>query len=433
MKKEDTVRLNTHSLVQSIEELGLKQWWIARQIGVDRKTVSRWVTGRVKRLSRTNALALSELLSCSLQAITISDECDVLATQEEQRTAAALIEKEDLLQILSPTDHWPLAESLIKSSMLPHLPKRQLGQLYNLLSIAAWRQGHYAEGRQRSQRALEIGAEIGDPFVSQKARINLATIESLTGRVTDALLLYEACLGEPESFSKARDRASALSNLGCLYRSVRRFEDSVRVQQQAIDIFKQEQIEFNAAIAYFSLGVVLTEMGLFQKAIDAFKAGQAAAVSAGYTRGIICASLYLCDPLSLKGEREKARELARLEVDKLSDFPVYDLGLRESAARVFRRGGDMKTARKQLDLGLEKSTAFPEIDGFLRHEEARYFFAAGDVKAAKRSQELGNRSFRNGGLELRVRESDIPEYGRAQDTQLKESEYSFIELRETPQ
>ena len=42
MKKEDAVRLNTHYLVRRIEVLGLKQWWVAKEVGVDRKTVYAW-------------------------------------------------------------------------------------------------------------------------------------------------------------------------------------------------------------------------------------------------------------------------------------------------------------------------------------------------------------------------------------------------------
>lgn len=411
MKKEDTLGLNTHKLNNHIQDLNLKQWWLARQIGVDRKTVSRWVTGKVKRLSKSNALALSELLSCPLSEITVSDECDVLATQEEQRIAAELIEKEDLLQILSATDHWPLAESLIKTSMLPHLPKRQLGQLYNLLSIAAWRQGHYDDGKKRAERALAIGEELDDPFVAQKARVNIATIESLTGRVTKALEVYEACIEKPQFFAKQRDLGSAYSNLGCLYRSVQRFDESVITQERGLTLFNQEGIDLNAAISCFSLGVVLTEMNCYERAISVYEDGHAASTRARYERGKDCAVLYSCDPISLKGETERAQELAMAALPNLDKYPVYDLGLREIAARVFRRAGQLLLAREQLNIGLEKSAPFPEIEGLLRFEESRYFLAVGEAKSAKDAQESGNEAFALAGLQRRVRKDIINEYG----------------------
>ena len=47
MRREDTVLLDAHVLVRRIEALGLKQTWLADTIGVARRTVSRWVTGKV--------------------------------------------------------------------------------------------------------------------------------------------------------------------------------------------------------------------------------------------------------------------------------------------------------------------------------------------------------------------------------------------------
>ena len=88
MKKADTIRIATHVLGRRVEVLGLKQWWIARELGVTRKTVSRWLTGKVKRAARENLVALAELLDCELETITERDEADVLATREEQSVAA---------------------------------------------------------------------------------------------------------------------------------------------------------------------------------------------------------------------------------------------------------------------------------------------------------------------------------------------------------
>ena len=227
MKREDTVRVDAHFLTRRIEVLELKQGWVARQVGVDRKTVSRWVTGKVKRMSRESAEALAAVLDCDLDELTVSDEADVLATKEEQRVAAKLIQDNDLLQLLSPSDNWKLAEGVIRATLQPDLPRAQLGQLYNLLSIAAWRQGNYDEGRQRAERALELGEALGDQAIAHKARANLATIASLKGSQAEALEGYERCLAAPEYFANKRDHAAALSNVGAVYRSYRRTRESV--------------------------------------------------------------------------------------------------------------------------------------------------------------------------------------------------------------
>lgn len=136
MRKEDTVPLNSHFVLRRIEVLGLKQWWLARELGVSEKTVNRWLTGRVKRVARYNAESLARQLGCRVEDVILPDETDVYATREEQRVAAGLLQERDLLGLLSPSDNWALAESLIKATMQPDLPLGHLGRLYNLLKRA---------------------------------------------------------------------------------------------------------------------------------------------------------------------------------------------------------------------------------------------------------------------------------------------------------
>ena len=58
MHKQDTATLNQHALAGRIQELQLKQWWIARQIGVAPLTVNRWLTtGFLAASATTNETA----------------------------------------------------------------------------------------------------------------------------------------------------------------------------------------------------------------------------------------------------------------------------------------------------------------------------------------------------------------------------------------
>lgn len=64
MKKD--LLLNSIFLKNKLVENGIKQWWLAEQVGVDRKTVVRWVQGKVKSIQSENAEALCKILNCSL-------------------------------------------------------------------------------------------------------------------------------------------------------------------------------------------------------------------------------------------------------------------------------------------------------------------------------------------------------------------------------
>ena len=66
---EPTLLLHSAWLRNRIAELGLKQWWLAEQLAVDRKTVVRWVNGQVESIRRDNAVALAAILGCDVDQL----------------------------------------------------------------------------------------------------------------------------------------------------------------------------------------------------------------------------------------------------------------------------------------------------------------------------------------------------------------------------
>lgn len=411
MRKEDTLRLHTHALAHRIAARELKQTWLAAQVGVDKKTVGRWLNGQVKRLARGHAARLATVLGCAVSDLTVPDEADVLATKEEQRVAARLIQERDLLARLSPTDDWRLAETIIRATLQPDLPLATLGRLYNLLSIACWRQGGYDEALRHAARAREIGARCGDRTIVCGATYNDAVIESLRGDHAAALAAYERCLARPEDFETPRERGKVLSNLGVAYRDVLRFDDALRTQQAAIDLFGELGLDLNLAIAWVSHGHALTEVGRFDEAKGAHQRAAEHARRAGYQRGLDCAPIYEADPTSLGGGEKKARELVVAALPGLARHEVYDLGLHEIAARVLRRAGDLDGAAAQVKEGLRRSADFPGVHAFMRLEEARLALARKDTKGEARAREAANEAFRRAGLGARVLTKRVREHG----------------------
>ena len=46
--QRQTVLLNNEALSRIIAEREVKQWLLARRMGIDRKTISRWLSGRTQ-------------------------------------------------------------------------------------------------------------------------------------------------------------------------------------------------------------------------------------------------------------------------------------------------------------------------------------------------------------------------------------------------
>ncbi len=411
MRKEDTVRLNTHAVVRRVEVLRLKQWWLAEAVGVSPRTVNRWLGGVVTRVARENAERLAQHLGCAVEEIVVSDEADVYATRQQQRTAAALIEERDLLGLLSPSDNWHLAEGLIKATMQPNLPLRQLGMLYNLLSIAAWRQGQYEEARGHAERARECGQKCGDRGIVHKAIFNVATIESIAGSSLRALAGYEETLQHPEYFDTRRDHGSALANVAAVYRDFVRFQESLAAQQAAIRIFEELRAPFNLAIAWISMGQVAVELGWLEEAERAYDTAMHYAEASGYERGHASLLLYRADVVSLRGNHDEAMRLAEAGGTGLERFAVYDLACDEIGVRVARRAGDHAEAVRRCEAAAVRSCTFPVMHARLLQEQSRLAHAMGDVVTGRSALREAGAIFRRLGMHARIARGALAEYG----------------------
>jgi tetratricopeptide (TPR) repeat protein len=411
VQRSDTVRLNTHFVVGRVEVLGLKQWWLARVIGVDRKTVNRWLMGKVKRITRYNAEKLAEYLECTLEEIIIPDDAVVYATREERRAAAEMLRERDLLQILSPSDNWELAERLIKATMYPDLPLRELGRLYNLLSTAAWRQGNYGEATAHAERAMEIGERLGDRGIMHNAIYNVATVDSLLGRHARSLEGYEKCLEHPEYFDTKREHAKVLSNISMVYRDFAVFEKSFRSQVEAIRTFEGLDLVYNLAIAWTGLAVILTELGFFDEARASAGEAFRYADEAGFEKGAVTTAFYIADAVCLQGYPDEARPLVEGGLEGLKRYDVYDLACHEIAARVFRRAGEYKEAERQLEIGLRTAEDFPMLYAMMLQEGSRLANAKGIGAEEERLCRNADYMFEEMGLPARVRNGPVAEYG----------------------
>ncbi|MEM7246829.1 MAG: helix-turn-helix transcriptional regulator [Acidobacteriota bacterium] len=412
MKREDTVPLDGHFLVRRLEVLGMKQWWLARQLGVSRKTVSRWVSGKVKRIAADNLAALARELDCSPDELTSAEADEVLATREEQRAAAEVLQERDLLQLLSPSDDWKLAESLIKATMEPNLPLASLGRLQNLLSIAAWRQGHYEEGLSRADRAHEIGRRLGDRGIEMKAVLNRATIHAFVGPVPQALDEYRECLDRPERFDTARDHGAALSNIAWLHREAGDLDAALEAQEASIRVFDSLELDYNLAISWISMTLHATELGRFEEAGVSLDKARHHAEVARYERGLTCCDLYEADFVGLGGDTERALELIATARPRLDGYEVFDLTCLEICARQYRLAGELEKAEAELTTALDRAAGLPTIRAFLWQERSRLAAAMGQPELEQECRAEANALFAEHGLHARVADHPLPEHGR---------------------
>ena len=65
--------LNATALRNCVAERGLRQWWLAEQLGVDRRTVLRWINGQVRSIPPERARDLAQVLGCRLEDLLLHE------------------------------------------------------------------------------------------------------------------------------------------------------------------------------------------------------------------------------------------------------------------------------------------------------------------------------------------------------------------------
>jgi tetratricopeptide (TPR) repeat protein len=359
MSREEKVLLNLVFFDNRFRELELKQWWLAEEIGVDRKTVGRWLTGQTKRIRKDNLKKLSEILDCVEKDLILRDEASQFASVNEQKAAAKLIEQENLMEILTPSGKWPLLEGLIKASLEPNLPLSLLGQLYNFLCVAAWRQSDLDRADSYLKKAQEILAKTNHKSVLARTRLNEATLASFRGKFKKSLEGYLYCIENQKYLDEQGVYASALSNIGCVYQEYGDLEKSIHYQELAIKEFEDMEKPINLSIAYIGLCDTLIEMDELDKAWSACEKSMKYATESHMKRGLGDCDVFFSFIHSKRGNYDKAMDSFEDAEDKFKVLGITEGRTCRAGAMALAGLGKKEEALELLELGFGYSADFP--------------------------------------------------------------------------
>ncbi len=357
MKRNKEILLNSIFLKNRIAELGIKQWWLAEQVGVDRKTVIRWIQGKVKSVQIENAEALAKILSCELKELTLVDEADQLATPEDQKNAASLIAASSLMEKLGPIGEWNVIEGLLKATIVPNLPASILGQLYNQLTVASWRQSKIDQADIYNKKAEELARKCGDKGVLAGALLSKANIFSWRGNSTKAIQTYQECLSL-ERFIEPKIIGSTYSNLSAALYEAGDFDSAENIQKRAIDVFTFYGKPMNLSIAWCHMAMIYLQKSQFKLAGEASEKSIAFAIQDDYRRGLNIGKFINAEIYAKDGQFDKAKKEM---FEGLSGF--LELGIEEGlnyefAGRISRLIGDNSASEEYLRKGVSISKEY---------------------------------------------------------------------------
>jgi transcriptional regulator with XRE-family HTH domain len=408
--KQDTARLNSAELAGRIRELGLKQYLLARTIGVEPLTVNRWLTGKVKRISRDNLARLAAALSCTEDALSFADEADVRATQQEQTSAARMLLEARAKTMFAVSGDYELYESLLKAVMHPNMPVSELCEIYNTLTKTSVRQCKYEDAREYNRLTLEYAQRSGNVDREFSALSNKAAIEGECGMLARARLALEDVISFAESVGNTRGRAIAGINLMHVYWLEADWHKAIKIANASIPLLRElaEPVVLHHGLA--NAAWVARETGQYKLAlkIKHYADSLEMVLTPGTEAHFQSVRALL---VSLEGDPARGLELLEevyAEVRQIGRI-VEDNCV--TSATVLRRAGELERAQEHVDAMLAADWLGKYDHPFLHAEAARIAAARRDGRGARRLRQLANAEFVERGMDRWASDDPAVEVG----------------------
>jgi tetratricopeptide (TPR) repeat protein len=354
----DWAALNATALRNLMAQRGLRQWWLAEQLGVDRRTVLRWVNGQVRQVQPAQLQALAQALGCAADALRLHEPGAQLATADDQRAAGQALVRSKLLDRLGAIGEWDVVEQLVKASAVPDLPLPVLGRLYHQLCVACWRQDKLALAASHNQAALDIAQRCDDRALRADALGSRANLQFWAGDWPAAQASWQEALALA-AWIGPRERGALHSNLGAALLETGDAAAGRAQLQEALACFDTDGTAMNHSIAHAHLALAALALGDVDGAARHAAQSARQAQAGDYRRGQAFAPLLQAVVAARQGQRDAA-----LDALQRSQAAFAALGIDEAlnhrlAAEVWRWLGDAAAARAACQQALQRAAGFP--------------------------------------------------------------------------
>ncbi len=386
-----------------IKESELRVWWIAEQMKVDRGTVSRWLSGRVKKIQEVNLESLISILEVDRDSIIIPEEPIVGSSKKDRQSAAELIVERDLITLLAATEDFLLAEKILKALIHPDLPKNLLSQLYTRLSSSLWKQQKYSEAKKCVQRSIEIAIEVKSKTDEYKARINYSLLELLSGDVSNALVQLKKVIESSDNEIETFHARSYLCNALCYYG---RIEESAQLLQSQLEspiLQRFEQIRRNNILATmwgFHCDVLI-ELNHLSEAQKANSISRQHLIKTPLLAVKINADLREAEIEARKSGSKKSITTYETAIREAEDKDITPSIFYLYGARVYRLAADYDKASSLITKALLLKND-PPVRGSFWIEKRNLCLLQGHKEEALMAQKKAERIYRTYGMEARL-------------------------------
>lgn len=350
--QDPQVRLSSNRVRQALADLGLPQWWLAAQMQVSRRTISRWLSARATRLTRDQMTHLAAALGREPAELTADPDLPV-AGKTDRLSAARMLAQPGVIDTFTARHEFALLEALLRAQLDVSLPTAERGRLYCNLGLALFRQSKLAESRPCFREAARLARLAGNRALMLSAGMQHSYTHYLGGDVQTCLRLDEANLAAAIKDQDAPQIAANLSNVGDLLREAGRFDEARSRQLEALDRYRQLDRLPNLAFCQLKLAALDLELDHLAEARSWAQQAACTAAAGSFRRAEADARMahaVALDPAHVgdgPALAESARSLyAELGIDEPAIYAAH--------SRVLRRSGDAVGAFVQARRGLQR-------------------------------------------------------------------------------
>lgn len=223
-------------------ELGLKQWVVARQSGVARRTIIRWISGEVSRITFENLQKLAKVVNLSPAELSSEIQLDLAPTAEEQEKAASLILSARTGEMFLRSESYEEFEHLLNATRHPGMTMDQLANIYLHMIVAAAKQYEFTRALEYAHQCIACAKRCQNSIIEFKARTNIAIIHSELGRIDRMREELENQVAMMESQGIVRGSGTALSNLAIACSLQREYARATVMLSAAIRYYRSTNI-----------------------------------------------------------------------------------------------------------------------------------------------------------------------------------------------
>ena len=384
MTNKELKLLNHQAIAQIISERGYKLWWVAEQLNINERTLSRWINKKIKRISSANIKILSTFFNVPQEYFIRYEEPEELASATQLTQLATLLENHRVAEIMLEMGRYDLLTEILKTSIHSNMPLPLLGRIYCDLCQGYFQRSLFSECKKYARKAIVIGEKVDDIDIVIHGTYYLALVHNhVYCDLASSTKMLKFCLERKKDLRNKSLIVQLHMNVGLAMAHYGNFKDGIIHLKWALNRYAKNDDNLGCYHCFLRLGTIYIELRKWSKASACLSAALKHVKKTNFRIGPDIAISFMIWVKAEQGELSTAKSLLRkIRTDSLPEnFYCWIL----SEAVLYLRQGQEELAEKLILRYLQKCAKY-----YLYDKIHGYLYLIELYKKKKNSRQVSN-------------------------------------------